>query len=141
MITVTSHSDTATTTLSLTIRIPRCTIQNPLFNLANMETLSDTDSSELITGCRKQSRIDRFFDRTAGVAAAVRPCGVVVNFTEMFTCESPTQMYVFLVFTFGHGRYIDRLRYVAYDRSCDLHPFLCNLERKGTYFAVSSKTC
>ena len=44
-------------------------------------------------------------------------------------------MYVFLVFTFGHGRDIDRLQYVAYDRACDLHPFLCNLERKGTYFA------
>lgn len=102
-----------------------------------MGTLPDTDSSELITGCRKQSRIDRFFDRTAGVAAAVRPCGVVVNFTEMFTCKSPTQMYVFLVFTFGHGRDIDRLKYVAYDRACDLHPFLCNLKRKGTYFASS----
>ncbi len=65
----------------------------------------------------------------------VRPCGIVVNFTEMFTCESPTQMYLFLVFTFGRGRDIDRLRYVAYDRACDLHPFLLNLERKGAYFA------
>jgi len=130
----TAH-DTATAALSLTVRIPRRTIQNPLFNLANMGKLPDTDSSELFTGCRKQSRIDQFFDRTAGVAAAVRPCGVVVNFTEMYTCESPTQMYVFLVFTFGHGRDIDRLRYVAYDRACDLHPFLCNLEHKGTYFA------
>lgn len=107
-----------------------------------MGALPDTDSSELITGCRKQSRIDRFFDRTAGVAAAVRPCGVVVNFTELFTCESPTRMYVFLVFTFGHGRDIDdRLKYVAYDRACDLHPFLCNLECKGTYFAVSPQAC
>ena len=59
-----------------------------------MGTLPDADNSELVTGCRKQSRIDRFFDCTAGVAAAVRPCGVMVNFTEMFTCESPTQMYV-----------------------------------------------
>ena len=69
--------------------------------------------------------------------AAVRPCGIVVNFSEMFTCESPTQMYVFLrlSFTFGHGRDIDRLRYVVYDRSCDLHPFLCNLEKKGAYLA------
>ena len=28
-----------------------------------------------------------------------------------------------LALTFGHGRNIDRLKYVAYDRSCDLHPF------------------
>ena len=44
-------------------------------------------------------------------------------------------MYVFLLFTFGHGRDIDRLKYVAYDRSCDLHPFLCNLQCKETYLA------
>lgn len=24
---------------------------------------------------------------------------------------------------------------MAYDRACDLHPFLCNLEKKGVYFA------
>ncbi len=67
------------------------------------------------------------------MAATVRPCGIVVNFTEMFTCESPTQMYLFLVFTFARGRDFDRLRYVAYDRACDLHPFLINLEKKGAY--------
>ena len=59
----------------------------------------------------------------------------MVNFTEMFTCESPTHMYIFLVFTFGHSIHMDGLKYVAYDRSCDLHPFLGNLDRKGTYFA------
>ncbi len=64
----------------------------------------------------------------------VRPCGIVVNFTEMFTCESPTQIYLFLVFTFARGHDFDRLRYIAYDRACDLHPFLINLEKKGAYF-------
>ena len=44
-------------------------------------------------------------------------------------------MYIFLALTFGHGRNIDRLKYVAYDRSCDLHPFLRNLEKKGAYLA------
>ena len=29
----------------------------------------------------------------------------------------------------------DRLRFFAYDRSCDLHPFLCNLDKKGVYLA------
>ena len=97
--------------------------------------LPDADSEELFTGCCKPSKVTKFFDRTAGVVAAVRPCGIVVNISEMFTFESPTQMYTFLSFTFGHGRDIDRLKYVAYDRSCDLHPFLCNLERKGAYLA------
>lgn len=63
------------------------------------------------------------------MATIVRPCGIVVNFMEMFTCESPTQIYVF-AFTFAHGRDISRPKFVAYDRACDLHPFLCNLEKK-----------
>ena len=53
----------------------------------------------------------------------------------MYTCESPTQVYLFLVMTFGRGQDIDRLHYLGYDRACDLHPFLCNLEKKGAYFA------
>ena len=104
-------------------------------SLSMIGSLPDSDSDDLLVGCRKPKRVNRFYDRTAGVVAAVRPCGIVVNFSEMFTCESPTQMYIFLAFTFGHGRDIDRLKYVAYDRSCDLHPFLCNLQRKGAYLA------
>ena len=53
----------------------------------------------------------------------------------MYTCESPTQVYLFLIMTFGRGQDIDRLHYLGYDRACDLHPYLCNLERKGAYFA------
>ena len=103
--------------------------------LSMIGSLPDSDSDDLLIGCRKSKKVTRFYDRTAGVVAAVRPCGIVVNFSEMFTCESPTQMYIFLAFTFGHGNDIDRLKYVTYDRSCDLHPFLCNLERKGAYLA------
>ena len=71
---------------------------SPLFGV-----LPDNDSSELLIGCRRSTKVNKFFDRTAGVVAAVRPCGVVVNFSEMYTCESPTQMYIFLCSTFGHG--------------------------------------
>ena len=95
----------------------------------------DIDGDELLVGCKKPKNVNKFFDRTADVAAMVRPCGIVVYFTEMFTCESPTQRYLFLVFNFGRGCDFDRLRYVAYDQACDLHPFLCSLERKGAYFA------
>ena len=51
----------------------------------------------------------------------------------MYTCESPTQCYVFLYTTFG--RSLDdlaRLKYLGYDRTCDLHPFLKNLMKKGS---------
>ena len=37
--------------------------------------------------------------------------------------------------TFAREQDIQRLRYLGYDRACDLHPFLENLERKGAYFA------
>jgi hypothetical protein len=49
------------------------------------------------------------------------------------TCESPTQAYIFTYTTFG--RSVDdlkRLKYLGYDRSCDLHPFLQNLKKKGS---------
>ena len=126
-------------TLSLTIHIPlplHGVHVNKSPSTSLVGTLPDADSPELLIGCRKLTKVNKFFDRTAGVVAAVRPCGIVVNFSEMFPCESPTQMYVFLCFTFGHGNDIDRLKFVAYDRSCDLHPFLRNLRRKGAYLAT-----
>ena len=103
--------DTTTSTETpLTVSIPRYLIQNSLLTSVNLGALPDSDSDELLKGCRKQSNVNHYFDRTAGVAAMVRPCGIVVNFSEMFSCESPTQMYIliFLVFTFAHGKDIDR---------------------------------
>ena len=39
---------------------------------------------------------------------------------------------------FGHGRNIDRLKYIAYDRICDLHPFLCNLQANLADFLLKN---
>ncbi len=65
--------------------------------------------------------------------ALVRPCGIIANFSEMFTCESPTQAYIFIYSTFGRCLAdLDRLKFLGYDRSCDLHPFIKNLEKKGS---------
>ena len=92
--------------------------------------LPDNDSPALLAGCKKQ--INRYHNRTAGILAAVRPCGVVVNFTEMYTCESPTQAYVFLWLTFGRCvEDLKRLKYCGYDRACDLHPFIKRMRREG----------
>ena len=95
--------------------------------------LPDSADSTLLVGCKKSSNLNRFYDRTAGIFALVRPCGVIVNFAEMYTCESPTQAYIFTFTTFG--RSVDdlkRLKFLGYDRSCDLHPFLKNLRKKGS---------
>ena len=59
-----------------------------------------------MVGCRKVKGINRFFDRMAGDMALVCPCGIFVNTTVMYTCESPTQVYLFLVM---RANDIDRL--------------------------------
>lgn len=93
-------------------------------------SLPDNDDENLLTGCKKGRNINRFHDRTAGILALVRPCGIIVNFTEMFTCESPTQAYIFIYQTFGRSlQDLTCLRYLGYDRTCDLHPFLQTLAK------------
>jgi hypothetical protein len=54
--------------------------------------------------------INHYLDRTVGIAAIVRSYGIIVNVTEMYTCESMTQMYLFLLGTFAHGNDIEILR-------------------------------
>ena len=98
--------------------------------------LPDNDDDSLFTGCKKAQNVQRFHNRTAGILAVVRPCGIVVNFAEIFTCESPTQAYIFLYTTFGRTvEDLTHLRYLGYDRTCDLHPFLKSLARKGSHGA------
>ena len=83
--------------------------------------LPDNDDESLLTGCKKAQNIQRFHDRTAGILAVVRPCGIVVNFAEMFMCESPTQAYIFLFNTFARSLAdLSRLHFLGYDRTCDL---------------------
>ena len=51
---------------------------------------------------------------------------------EMYTCESPTQAYVFLWLTFGQSlEDLQRLKYFGCDRACDLHPFMQRMTRDG----------
>ena len=41
----------------------------------------ENDDGSVLTGCRKEKGVTKFYDRTAGVLALVRPCGVIVNTT------------------------------------------------------------
>ena len=51
---------------------------------------------------------------------------------EMLTCESSTQVYLFLLRTFVHDAHtVLRLRYLGYDRACDLKPYLEKQARQG----------
>ena len=68
-----------------------------LHSLSMIGSLPDSDSDDLLIGCCKPKKVNRFYDGTAGVVAALRPCGTVVNFSEMFTCESPTSFWHYTV--------------------------------------------
>ena len=100
-------------------------------SLCETETLPVSDSGEdesNLVGCKKNSKITKFYHTSAGMLALIRPCGIVVDLCEMFTCESATQVFLFLLRTFCRSSqdhsYFQRLRYLGYDRTCDLHPYL-----------------
>ncbi len=42
------------------------------FSHQQLGDLSDADSDEQLVGCRKPRNVNRYFDRTAGIIAAVR---------------------------------------------------------------------
>ena len=127
-------SSTSDGPLSLHIPTPTPHTPNPILEKGKTGSLPDNDNDSLLVGCCKMKGETKFYDRTAGVLALVHPCGIIVNTVEMFTCESPTQVYLFLIMTFARGQDNQRLRYIRYDHACDLHPFVRNLERKGVFF-------
>jgi hypothetical protein len=72
------------------------------------------DDSE--TGCKKKKNISLFYETTAGILALIRPCGIVVSMTEMFTNESYTQVFLFILRTFCREiSDLKRLKYLRYD--------------------------
>lgn len=93
--------------------------------------VEENNDESVLVGCKKQTNIDRFYDRTAGVLAAVRPCGIAAAFCEMFTCESPSQVFFFICKSFGRAaENFSRLKVLGYDRTCGFHPFLERLAKK-----------
>lgn len=96
---------------------------------------SGQDTSTLV-GCKKKKNISKFYNTTAGILALIRPCGIVVSISELYTCESCTQVLLFLLRTFCKPSqdvsYFKRLRFLGYDRACDLHPYLINQALKGS---------
>ena len=112
-------------------------------HLSSLEVRNDfdLDAQDVGDGCRKKSNIKHYLDRTAGIAAIVRPCGVIVNVTEMYTCESMTQMYLFLLSSFARGKDVQHLKILGYDRACGLEPFLQNLAKKKISLAKYLQAC
>ena len=130
----TSSSQGTSSSSTALAEAPNPHTPNPILLKDKVGEVPENDDASVLIGCCKEG-VKKFYERTAGVLTLVRPCVVIGNTTEMYTCESPKQVYLFLVTTFGHGDDIKRLRYLGYDRACDLYPFLRNVESKGGFFA------
>lgn len=130
-----SSSDSSSTSSILDLESDPDNLKLSHLDAKEVTNDENLESQDLGNGCRKKTNIHHYLDRTAGIAAIVRPCGIIVNVTEMYTCESMTQMYLFLLGTFGSGKDIQHLKWLGYDRACGFEPFLQNLSKKGIYLA------
>lgn len=104
----------------------------PEFHSASKESgvVEEDDGN---SGCKKKENISLFYETTAGMLALIRPCGIVVSMSEMFTCESLTQVFIFLLKTFCDDvEDFQRVKYVGYDRACGLVPYLKNQKKNGS---------
>ena len=107
-------------------------VPTEFFSAATEKTLLPEDTIPLHS-CKKKENISLFFETTSGMLALVRPCGIVVSMTEMFTSESLTQVFLFILRTFTKTpEQFLRLRYLGYDRACALEPFLKNQKKNGS---------
>lgn len=95
---------------------------------AAMDLPKNNDTSVHV-GCKNAKSVDRFSERSAGVMAIVRPCGVILDYSEMLTCESPSQLFVQLLRLVCDTP--SNIKFLGYDRGCEFAPFLKNLAKKG----------
>ena len=84
-------------------------------------------------GCKKEDNIDKFYSRTAGIFYIFRPCGIRLSHFEMYTSESLSDVFLFLIDTFGQSP--KNLNGIVYDRACGLHPFIKRLSKEGNALA------
>lgn len=91
--------------------------------------IPDNDDRSVHIGCKKERNVNRFSSRSAGIMAIVKPCGIIVDVSEMLTCESPSQLFVQLLRLKCETNL--NVSYLGYDRGCEFAPFLKNLQKKG----------
>jgi hypothetical protein len=100
--------------------------------------LMDSGNTESIQeiGCKKDSNILKYYKTTAGILALIKPCGIVVDICEMYTSESLSQVFIFILQTFCKPSqtpdYFTRFKYLGYDRACQFHLYLINQCNRGS---------
>lgn len=111
----------------IVLNVPDQTVSTRIVDLS--KDLPSNADSTMHVACKKAANVKRFHASTAGIMAIVRPCGIVLDWREMYTCESSSQLFVQLLKLVDESG--TRVRYVGYDRACEFVPFLRNLKRKG----------
>ena len=91
-------------------------------------------SVSIVEGCKKSENVNRFYDRSAGMFYVYRPCGYRLARYEMYTSESLSCVFTYLVDLFGE-ELEQNLHGIVYDRACGLHPFLMRLAQEGNNLA------
>ncbi|XP_065899117.1 uncharacterized protein [Dysidea avara] len=65
------------------------------------------------------------------ILAGVRPCGIIVLVSELFSCESISQVYAILHEYFrSNDSVAHSLEFICYDDGCHLRKYSCNPCRK-----------
>jgi hypothetical protein len=92
------------------------------------ELPENTDTSVYVA-CKASKNVPVFYNRTAGVMAMVKPCGIVISAAELLTYELASQLFVHLLRLVLDSTH--NIQYFGYDRGCEFAPFLTNLSKKG----------
>ena len=88
-------------------------------------------------GCKQEKDVMQFYHRSAGMFYAFRPCGIRLSHWEMFTSESLSSVFTWLVDLFpSTPDLFTFLRGIVYDRACDLKPFIRRLAKEGNSVAA-----
>lgn len=94
----------------------------------HLSSLQNTDTFDGTTKhCKKSKNVSKYHATTAGVFCLIRPCGICVSFFEMYSSESCSQILTFLIRLLHTN---NSIKCIAYDRCCELVPFLRNLANK-----------
>ena len=111
----------------MTIDIKHMKVSNQVDEAA--EDLPSNNDRSVHIGCKSEKNVDRLSERSAGVMAIVKPCGMIVDYAEMLTCESPSQLFVQLLRLLCDTP--TNVKYLGYDRGSEFEPLLKNFLKKG----------
>lgn len=65
--------------------------------LESTSDLPKNDDETVMIGCKCHGKVPNHYKTTAGILAMVRPCGLIIPYTEMFNFESCTQVFTFVL--------------------------------------------